>query len=59
MDTVVKTRSGEVRGTFSNGVHAFKGIPYAAPPFGNRRLRSPQPVDAWSGVRDALALVTK
>ena len=54
MNTVVKTRSGEVRGTSSDGVHAFKGVPYAAPPFGNLRFRPPQPVEAWSGVRDAL-----
>jgi para-nitrobenzyl esterase len=51
---VVSTRSGEVRGTFADGVYAFKGIPYAAPPFGANRLRPPQPVVPWSGVRDAL-----
>ncbi len=54
MNAVVKTRSGEVRGTVANGVNAFKGIPYAAPPFGANRLRPPQPVEPWSGVRDAL-----
>ena len=59
MNTVVKTRSGEVRGTSSDGVHAFKGVPYAAPPFGNLRFRPPQPVEAWSGVRDALAFGAK
>lgn len=52
---VVKTRYGEVRGNIAGGVAAFKGIPYAAPPFGVNRLRPPQPVEPWSGVRDALA----
>ncbi len=54
MNTVVKTRSGEVRGSVVEGVNTFKGIPYAAPPFGTHRFRPPQPVESWSGVRDAL-----
>jgi carboxylesterase type B len=46
----VKTRLGQVRGSVANGVHIFKGIPYAAPPFGANRLRPPQPVEPWSDV---------
>ena len=38
-----------------NGVLAFKGIPYAAPPIGPLRWRAPQPLTPWIGVRDALA----
>jgi para-nitrobenzyl esterase len=31
----------------------FLGIPYAAPPTGDRRWKSPAPVAAWTGVRKA------
>ncbi len=50
---LVRTRSGEVRGSVADGVISFKGIPYAAPPFGANHLRPPQPVESWSGVREA------
>ncbi|MGZ4783309.1 MAG: carboxylesterase family protein [Oryzihumus sp.] len=56
MGAVLKTVHGEVRGTVTEGVHAFLGIPYAAPPFGANRLRPPQPVEAWDGLRDATRL---
>src|SRR5436309_15337053 len=55
MNTVVKTQYGEVRGSVADGVNTFKGIPYAAPPFGANRLRPPQPFAPWSGVRNALS----
>ncbi len=54
MDTVVGTRQGTVRGRTASGVVAFKGIPYAAPPFGAHRFRPPQPAEPWDGVRNAL-----
>ncbi|MCW8874110.1 MAG: carboxylesterase family protein, partial [Xanthomonadales bacterium] len=31
----------------------FLGVPYAAPPVGERRFALPQPYTAWDGVRDA------
>jgi para-nitrobenzyl esterase len=54
MNDVVSTLHGRVRGGGADGIHTFKGIPYAAPPFGANRLRPPRPLEAWSGVRDAL-----
>ena len=51
---VVTTRQGQVRGHVSDGVAAFKGIPYAAPPFGPNRFQPPRPLQSWNGVRDAL-----
>ena len=53
---VVATRPGRVRGCVVDGVHVFRGVPYAAPPFAARRFRPPQPVEPWSGVRDALSV---
>lgn len=52
--TVVETSYGSVRGEVQHGVRRFLGIPFAAPPFGDRRFRLPEPPARWSGVRDAL-----
>ncbi|PSN30849.1 hypothetical protein C0J52_16130 [Blattella germanica] len=60
LETVtVQIEQGELRGqvaTTVNGLryYSFLGIPYAKPPLGSLRFRSPQPPDPWDGVRDAL-----
>lgn len=51
----VAVTGGAVSGVTSEGVTAFKGIPYAASPTGANRWRAPQPVVAWKGVRDGSA----
>jgi para-nitrobenzyl esterase len=50
---VVGTDQGLVRGIVDDNTRTFRGIPYAAPPTGELRWRSPQPAASWSGVRDA------
>jgi para-nitrobenzyl esterase len=51
---VVETTAGAVRGFLRSGSAVFLGIPYAEPPFGERRFAAPEPRAPWSGVRDAL-----
>jgi para-nitrobenzyl esterase len=52
---LVRTDAGLLRGTVTESSRAFQGIPYAAPPVGERRWRAPEPAAPWSGVRDATA----
>ncbi|MGO9776070.1 MAG: carboxylesterase/lipase family protein [Terracidiphilus sp.] len=51
----VKTEEGKAHGkTLNDGkVKAFIGLPYAAPPVGDLRWKTPQPPVKWKGVRDA------
>jgi len=49
----VNTTAGMIEGMEQDGLYVFLGIPYAAPPVGERRWLPPQPPEAWSGVRPA------
>ncbi|MDG4865020.1 carboxylesterase family protein [Streptomyces sp. T-3] len=51
----VTTEYGTVAGIREDGIARFLGIPYAAPPVGDRRFAEPQPPTVWTGVRDAYA----
>ena len=50
---IVETRYGKVEGYSNNGIQGFRGIPFAAPPVGERRWLPPEPPAPWAGVRDA------
>lgn len=50
----VKLDSGLVEGeavSEGSNVRVYRGIPFAAPPVGKFRWKSPQPVENWEGVR--------
>jgi para-nitrobenzyl esterase len=49
----VETSTGVVRGIRDGDTRTWRGIPYAAPPVGERRLRAPAPAMPWTGVLDA------
>jgi para-nitrobenzyl esterase len=50
---VVETTSGKIEGVFRKGLYIFRGVPYAAPPVGERRWLLPGPPEPWGGVRQA------
>ncbi len=51
--TVTLSHGGTVAGGSDGTVASVLGIPYAAPPFGSGRLRAPQPLAPWTGIRGA------
>ncbi len=53
-DVLIEITAGKMRGALSNGVAAFKGIPYGESVRGRRRWQRSSPVTPWSGVRDAV-----
>ena len=50
---VLKIEGGEIQGILAGtpGVYIYKGIPYAAPPVGELRWKSPMPVISWEGIK--------
>ena len=56
-EIIIETRNGSIRGSEMKSIqgkkiYAFRGIPYAKPPIGDRRFRRSEPCDSWVGVRD-------
>ena len=50
---LVRIDTGWLRGEVHDNHSTFSGIPYAAPPVGDRRWAPPAPPAPWTGVRDA------
>jgi para-nitrobenzyl esterase len=50
---VARTSLGALRGEPAGPIQVFRGVPYAAPPIGDLRWRSPQPAPPWAGIRNA------
>ncbi len=51
--TIVHLPHGELRGSTDDGIHSFKGVPYAEPLTGAARWLPPQPRRPWNELRDA------
>ena len=56
-DIDLQISTGSIRGLVREGIATFLGLPFAAPPVGPLRFRSPQPVTPWSKVREAKTAV--
>lgn len=52
---ILECADGVLRGAARDGVHTFRGIPFAQPPVGDLRFAAPRPPRPWPGVRDARA----
>jgi para-nitrobenzyl esterase len=48
--SIVEVSGGELLGYTDNGVHTFRGVPYATA----ERFQRSEPVPAWEGVKPAL-----
>jgi len=51
LSTLVEVTGGTIEGVEQDGIFSFKGIPFAAPPVGDLRWKSPQPVVPWENVK--------
>ncbi|HEY5337388.1 MAG TPA: carboxylesterase family protein [Rhizomicrobium sp.] len=52
--TITKTSLGDIEGQIANGLHIFRGIPYAETTAGEWRFRRARPKQPWTSVRKAL-----
>jgi hypothetical protein len=50
---VTRVAGGLLRGSWEEGVIAYRGVPFAQPTVGPLRFCSPVPAPPWPGIRDA------
>jgi para-nitrobenzyl esterase len=50
----IQTSAGTVEGLQKGNVIIFKGIPYASPPVGELRWKSPQGMKSWTGIKKCI-----
>lgn len=50
---LARTAYGDLEGRLEAGIAVFRGVPYAEPPVGALRWRSPRPPRPWTGLRRA------
>ena len=53
LTTTVEVTGGTIEGVEQDGILAYKGIPFAAPPVGDLRWKAPASVQPWTGVKKA------
>lgn len=52
-EPIIQIEQGRIQGEREGALNVFKNIPFAAPPVGDLRWKSPQPPAKWEGIRDA------
>ncbi|PJN86874.1 carboxylesterase/lipase family protein [Bacillus sp. mrc49] len=52
--SIVTTAKGHLQGTMENDIYVWRGVRYAKAPVSALRFRSPEPVEKWGGVVDAV-----
>ena len=50
---ISRIQLGELAGVWQDGVAVFRGVPYAAPPTGERRFAPTAQQPPWSSIHDA------
>lgn len=50
---ILETAYGQIKGRSVDGVIEFRGVPFAQPPVGDLRFKSPRSLQNWSGIYDA------
>lgn len=56
---IIETKKGKFSGIDMGSYTIFKGIPYAAPPVGERRWRAPMEAEPFSGIYEAHAFAPR